>query len=396
MNSNKVKDLDNKYHMGVYKRLPLVLKKGEGVYLYDKDDKEYLDFAGGIAVNALGHNHPAVTEAIQEQAETLIHSSNLYYFEIQARLARLLVENSCADKVFFANSGAEANESAFKLVRRYFYNRDDERREIIVANNSFHGRTLATIAATAQPKYQKPFQPLPESFRVVPFDDLKALKKAISQKTAAIMLEPVQGEGGVKPASKQYLQGVRKLCNDRDLLFVLDEVQTGIGRTGSLFAHEHYEVKPDIFTSAKALGNGVPISCLLARGDVAEAFKPGDHATTYGGNPLVCRAAHSTVSTIINSGLPEKARRLGSYLWEGLENIASQYSWIKEVRGLGLLMGIEVEKSSRKILKKMIDRNVLVLVAGDNVVRFAPPLIIEKQHIDTVLTALEASCRELD
>ena len=396
MKSKEVKNLDNKYHMGVYNRLPIVLKEGKGVYLYDNDGEKYLDFAGGIAVNALGHNHPEVTEAIQKQAETLIHSSNLYYFEIQTRLTRLLVENSCADKVFFANSGAEANESAFKLIRRHFYNRDDGRREIIVAENSFHGRTLATIAATAQPKYQKPFKPLPESFKAVPFDDLKALKKAISPKTAAIMLEPVQGEGGVKPASKDYLQGVRELCNDRDILLVLDEVQTGIGRTGSLFAHERYDIKPDIFTSAKALGNGVPISCLLARGEVAEAFKPGDHATTYGGNPLVCRAAHSTVKTIINSGLPEKARKMGEFFREGLKDIAAQYSWIEEVRGLGLLLGIEVEKSSKKILKKMIEKNVLILAAGDNVVRFAPPLIIEKKHAEKTLASLETVCQKLD
>ena len=396
LESKDVKKLEEEYHMGVYNRLPIVLEKGEGVYLYDNEGREYLDFAGGIAVNSLGHNHPDVTEALQDQAEKLLHSSNLYYFEIQSRLARLLVENSCADRVFFANSGAEANEGALKLARRYLYNRDDDRREVLVAQNSFHGRTLATLAATAQPKYQKPFGPLPSGFKEVAFDDLAALEEAVSEETAAIMLEPVQGEGGVKPASQDYLEGVRELCDQEDLLFILDEVQTGIGRTGRLFAHEHYGVKPDIFTSAKALGSGVPISCLLARGEVAEAFAAGDHATTFGGNPLACRAAHCTVSTIVESDLMEDVRGLSGYFLEGLEELAGEYDWINEARGLGLLLGIEVEKSPKDILQKMIERNILTLVAGENVVRFAPPLIIEREHVDEVLSALDSVCRELD
>ena len=395
MQTDKVKELDEKYHMGVYNRLPLVIKEGKGVYLYDSEGEEYLDFAGGIAVNALGHDHPEVTEAIQEQSEKLLHSSNLYYFEIQARLARLLVENSSADKVFFANSGAEANEGALKLARRHFYNREDDRREVIVAENSFHGRTLATIAATAQPKYQKPFQPLPPKFSEVPFGDLEALERKISEETAAVMLEPVQGEGGVKPASRDYLAGVRSLCNEKDLLFILDEVQTGIGRTGSLFAHEKYEVKPDIFTSAKALGNGVPISCLLARGEVSEAFEAGDHATTFGGNPLACRAAYSTVNTILDSDLLSHVDEIGSYFRNKLEEIALEFDQVNQARGMGLLLGLEVENSPGDILQSMLEKNVLVLTAGDSVVRFAPPLIIEKDHVDKVVAVLKKTLYEL-
>ncbi|MFW6301748.1 MAG: acetylornithine/succinylornithine family transaminase, partial [Bacillota bacterium] len=285
MNKTENINLENKYHMNLYNRIPLVIEKGDGVYLYDNEGNKYLDFAAGIAVNSLGHNDPDVTEAIKVQAEKVIHGSNLYYYQSQNQLAEILVNNTSVDKVFFANSGAEANEAAFKLTRRYFHNKNQEKYEIIVADHSFHGRTLAALAATDRPKYQKPFKPLPAGFKVVPFNNLEATKQAVTDKTAAIMVEPVQGEGGVRPASQEYLSGLRRLCDQKGILLIFDEVQTGIGRTGKFFAHQAYNIKPDIFTSAKALGNGVPISAMLARAQIAENFQPGDHATTYGGNP---------------------------------------------------------------------------------------------------------------
>ncbi|MFW5994376.1 MAG: aminotransferase class III-fold pyridoxal phosphate-dependent enzyme, partial [Halanaerobiaceae bacterium] len=272
MNKTENINLENKYHMNLYNRIPLVIEKGDGVYLYDNEGNKYLDFAAGIAVNSLGHNDPDVTEAIKVQAEKVIHGSNLYYYQSQNQLAEILVNNTSADKVFFANSGAEANEAAFKLTRRYFHNKNQEKYEIIVADHSFHGRTLAALAATDRPKYQKPFKPLPAGFKVVPFNNLEATKQAVTDKTAAIMVEPVQGEGGVRPASQEYLSGLRQLCDQKGILLIFDEVQTGIGRTGKFFAHQAYKIKPDIFTSAKALGNGVPISAMLARDKIAENF----------------------------------------------------------------------------------------------------------------------------
>ena len=318
MQTNEIIGLENKYHMNLYNRIPLVLERGNGVYLYDNEGNSYLDFAAGIAVNSLGHNDPDVTKAIKDQAEKLIHGSNLYHYESQNKLAKILVGNSSADRVFFANSGAEANEAALKLTRRYFYNQNQPKHEIIVADRSFHGRTLATLAATDRPKYQKPFQPLPTGFKVVPFNDLKAAEEAITSETAAIMVEPVQGEGGVRPASQDYLTGLRKLADEKNILLIFDEVQTGIGRTGHFFAHQAYGVEPDIFTSAKALGNGVPISALLAKEKVAKSFQPGDHATTYGGNPLVCSAALATVNKIIQPDFLSSVRETGQYLKESL------------------------------------------------------------------------------
>ncbi len=394
MQTNEIIGLENKYHMNLYNRIPLVLERGNGVYLYDNEGNCYLDFAAGIAVNSLGHNDPDVTKAIKDQAEKLIHGSNLYHYESQNKLAKILVENSSADRVFFANSGAEANEAALKLTRRYFYNQNQPKHEIIVADRSFHGRTLATLAATDRPKYQKPFQPLPTGFKVVPFNDLKAAEDAITPETAAIMVEPVQGEGGVRPASQDYLTGLRKLADEKNILLIFDEVQTGIGRTGHFFAHQAYGVEPDIFTSAKALGNGVPISALLAKEKVAKSFQPGDHATTYGGNPLVCSAALATVNKIIQPDFLSSVRETGQYLKESLENLSEEVSWLGPVRGMGLLLAVKTGDKTKELMTALRKQGILVLTAGEDLLRFAPPLIIKKEEIDQFIKVFKSLVKD--
>ncbi len=394
MQTNEIIGLENKYHMNLYNRIPLVLERGNGVYLYDNEGNSYLDFAAGIAVNSLGHNDPDVTKAIKDQAEKLIHGSNLYHYESQNKLAKILVGNSSADRVFFANSGAEANEAALKLTKRYFYNQNQPKHEIIVADRSFHGRTLATLAATDRPKYQKPFQPLPTGFKVVPFNDLKAAEDAITPETAAIMVEPVQGEGGVRPASQDYLTGLRKLADEKNILLIFDEVQTGIGRTGHFFAHQAYGVEPDIFTSAKALGNGVPISALLAKEKVAKSFQPGDHATTYGGNPLVCSAALATVNKIIQPDFLSSVRETGQYLKESLENLSEEVSWLGPVRGMGLLLAVKTGDKTKELMTALREQGILVLTAGEDLLRFAPPLIIKKEEIDQFIKAFKSLVKD--
>mgnify|MGYP006272159785 CR=1 FL=1 len=387
---------DREYFMDVFGERTMVAEKGEGVYLYDNEGRKYLDFSAGIAVNALGHNHPRVTKAIKEQAENLIHASNIYYFEIQTKLSELLVENTCADKVFYANSGAEANEGALKLARKYFKKKEEDKYEIIATSDSFHGRTLATLAATGQEKYQKPFTPLPAGFSFVPYNDLEAVKEEVTEHTAAIMVEPIQGEGGVNPASQEYLQGLRDLCDEHDILLIFDEVQTGIGRTGSLFAYQEYNIEPDIFTSAKALGNGVPVSALLARGEVADAFEPGDHASTFGGNPLACRAAYATLETILEEDIIANVKKVGTYFKEELYNLAEEYELLADVKGKGLMIGVEVDIDPQLIRDKMFEKNILILKAGHNVLRFVPPLIIQQEHVDRVIDKLGEVLTELN
>ncbi|MGM0502346.1 MAG: aspartate aminotransferase family protein [Bacillota bacterium] len=389
MNTEEIIEADKKYFMNVFGERTMVAERGEGVYLYDNQGNKYLDFSAGIAVNSLGHNHPKVTAAIKDQAENLLHASNLYYFEIQSKLSKLLVENTCADKVFYANSGAEANEGALKLARKYFKKKNKKKYEIIATSKSFHGRTLATLAATGQEKYQKPFTPLPEGFSFVPYNDLAAVEERISEQTAAIMVEPIQGEGGVNPASREYLEGLREICDANDILLIFDEVQTGIGRTGSLFAYQNYQVEPDIFTAAKALGNGVPVSALLARGKVADAFEPGDHASTFGGNPLACRAAYTTLKTILDEDIITQVRETGTYFKEKLTDLEEQYDLITAVKGTGLMLGVEVDCNPQLIRDQMLEKNVLILKAGKNVLRFVPPLIINTGHVDEVVAKLE-------
>ncbi|MEE8282040.1 MAG: aspartate aminotransferase family protein, partial [candidate division NC10 bacterium] len=338
----------DRYLANTYARFPVVLERGEGCRVWDVEGKEYLDFVAGIAVCALGHCHPAVVQAVQAQAAKLLHVSNLYYIEPQIRLAELLCEHTFADRVFFCNSGAEANEAAIKLVRKYAKeHRSPERTEIITMEGGFHGRTVATITATAQAKYQMGFEPLLPGFRYVPFDDLAAVERAVGPRTAAILVEPIQGEGGIRVPTEGYLQGLRKLCDDTGPLLIFDEVQTGIGRTGRLFAYEHWGVEPDIMALAKALGGGLPIGAMLAKEEVAASFTPGTHAATFGGNPLVTAAAFATLKTVLEEDLAARSAEMGGHLLHELQTVQAAHRAVKMVRGKGLLIGVELDREVR-------------------------------------------------
>jgi len=331
----------DRYLMNTYARSPISIVRGRGSKVYDLEGREYLDFVAGIAVNVLGHGHPDLVAAIQKQAQQLLHASNLYYTEPQTKLAKMLVEHSFAKKVFFCNSGAEANETAIKLARRYAHQKyGAERYEIITMLQSFHGRTMATLTATGQEKVQKGFEPLLPGFTYVPFNNLSAVEQAVSSKTAAILLEPVQGEGGVRVADKSYLKGLRELCRQRDLLLIFDEVQTGVGRTGTLFAYEQLGVAPDVMTLGKGLGGGLPIGACLATEEAAAALEPGTHASTFGGNPVSCAAGLAVLRTLLEGRVLEHGRRMGDYLAHGLQDIKDRLPIVKEVRGLGLLQGM--------------------------------------------------------
>ncbi|MDD4767706.1 MAG: acetylornithine transaminase [Desulfotomaculaceae bacterium] len=390
MNTKDIVKLGDKYLMRNYGRIPLAPVKGDGARLWDADGKEYLDFVSGIAVNALGHCNLAVVEAICEQAKKLMHCSNLYYIEPQALLAKMLVENSVMDKAFFCNSGAEANEAAIKLARKYAkLKHGSEKVEIITAHNSFHGRTLATITATGQPKYQKGFEPLPGGFKYVPFNDLQALTEAVGPETCAVMLETIQGEGGVNVAAKEYINGVKKLCKKFGALLIFDEVQTGIGRTGRLFAYEHYDVKPDIITLAKALGGGFPIGAMLARGEAAKVFQPGDHASTFGGNPLACAAALATLEEIIEGEVVEYTNTVGEILYSELEKLREKYEYVKDIRGKGLLVGMELSIEGKKIVDACQEKGLLINCVGGHVLRFIPPLIVSSTEVRQAIGILD-------
>ena len=326
MTTNEVFEESRKYIMNTYKRLPLFIVKGRGNRVYDAEGKEYLDFVSGLAVNNIGHCNPRVTVAFQKQAQRLVHTSNLFYTEPQVKLAKLLVENSFADKVFFCNSGAEANEAAIKLIRKYSSGKETGRYEIITALNSFHGRTMATLTATGQDKFHKGFEPLVPGFSYVPFNDIAAVEKAINDKTAAVMIEPIQGEGGVNIPDRDYLKRLREICDFNGILLALDEVQTGIGRTGKLFAYQHTGIEPDIMTLAKGLGGGLPIGAMLAKDHVASAFTPGTHASTFGGTPLVCSAAVEVMKILTEDEIIlDNCRRMGSYLVDELNNLKLKY-----------------------------------------------------------------------
>lgn len=399
MELNEIMELDKKYFMNTFgNRTPVCFEYGKGINLWDTEGKKYYDFFAGIAVSALGHSHPKLVNAIKEQAEKLIHVSNLYYIESQAKLAKLLVENSCAGKVFFANSGAEANEGAIKLARIYFKKKNlPHKFEIITLEKSFHGRTLATIAATGQDKYQKPYSPLTPSFLKVPINDLEALEKAINDSTCAVMIEPIQGESGVNMTSVEYLKGVRELCDKKGIFLIFDEVQCGLGRTGKLFAYEHFGVEPDIFTLAKALGGGFPIGALLAKEHVASAFEPGDHGSTFGGNPLACSAGYAVMETMLEEKLPENAERMGNYFIDKLNQLSQKHKFITEVRGKGLMIGIQISIAKAKEIKdKCFEKGYLMGNVGSNVLRVLPPLIINTQDIDRLIEVLDDVLCEFD
>lgn len=377
------------YLMQTYARQPLSIVRGRGTKVYDLEGREYIDFVGGIAVNILGHGHPGLVQAIQRQAAQLIHASNLYYTEPQVKLAQMLVDQSFADKVFFCNSGAEANEAAIKLARRYSHDKYGAGRfEIVTMKNSFHGRTMATLTATGQEKVQKGYEPLLPGFSYVAFNNLEELEQAVTDKTAAIMLEPIQGEGGVYVADREYLKQVRDLCARKDVLLIFDEVQTGMGRTGTLFAYEQLGVQPDIMTLAKGLGGGVPIGACLATDFVAKAFSPGSHASTFGGNPLACAAGLAVCRALLEGRVLEQARRMGEYLAKGLADCKERHRVVREVRGLGLLQGIELDLDGKVVVSECLARGILINGIGEHVVRFMPPLIITQQEIDRLLDTL--------
>src|SRR5262245_24517347 len=390
MNNREVAEVTGKYVAQTYARYPIALVRGKGVRVWDAVGKEYLDFLAGIAVNSLGHCHPAVVRAIQQQSRKLIHVSNLYHILPQAELAQELCRHSFADRVFFCNSGAEANEAAIKLARRYGAEHLGGKYEILSAHNSFHGRTLATLTATGQEKVRAGYDPLPPGFRQIPFNDLKAVEEAIDeQKTAGILVEPIQGEGGINVPDEEYLRGLRELCNRRGLLLIFDEVQTGMGRTGKLFGYEHFGVTPDIMTLAKALGGGLPMGAMLAREMVAKSFVPGSHASTFGGNPLACSAGLAVMRTLLQGGVLKNCAKMERVFLRELKRIRERFSFIKGIRGKGLILGLELEMEGAKIVDACMEEGLLINCTAYKVLRFVPPLTIKQREIEQGLAIVE-------
>ena len=383
------KDLESKYYMFLVRRQPMVLERGEGARVWDVDGKEYLDFTSGWAVNNVGHCNEAVADAIAKQARTLLQTSNQFYSIPQLKMAEILVENSCLDKIFICNSGAEANEGAIKLAKKYGKKNKDGAFGIITALNSFHGRTMMNVSATGQPHYQELFEPIPTGFTHVPFNDLDAIKSATNENTVAVMLEPVQGEGGVNIPDAEYLPGVRTWCDQNNILLIFDEVQTGLGRLGTLFGYQNFEVEPDIITLAKGLGGGVPIGAFMAK-DSACAFDPGDHGSTFGGNPLTCAAAHASTKYIIDSNVSESAAKRGEYLGEGLRKIQANHEFITDVRGMGLLWAVEFDSDiTPEVIAACNESGLLMNPMRPNTIRLMPVLTITTAEIDEALDRLE-------
>ncbi|MCJ7515211.1 MAG: aspartate aminotransferase family protein [Dehalococcoidia bacterium] len=382
-------ELEQKLFMRTIKRLPITLIRGKGARVWDTEGKEYLDFVAGWAVNSLGHCHPVVVKALTEQAKTLIQVSNQFYSIPQVQLAKLLIDNSCLDRVFFCNSGAEAVEGAMKLARRYGKLHLNGAYEIITTYGSFHGRTLATVAATGQDKFQQPYIPLPDGFVNVDYDSIEAIKAATTARTCAVMVEPIQGEGGVNVPHDEYLKEIRAWCDEQGILFILDEIQTGIGRIGSLFGYEQYGVEPDIMALAKGLGSGVPIGVFLAK-ERASVFAPGEHGSTYGGNPLVCAAGVATLKFIIDNDIPGKVKELGQYFVSDLEKLKAKFSFITEIRGRGLLLALKFSDNlAEELVLACLKEGLLVNAVKPDTLRFIPPLIISEQDIDEALSILE-------
>lgn len=388
-NLNEIIDADKKYYMNTFgERTKVVFEKGDGIKLFTPEGEVFYDFMAGIAVNALGHCHKKYTEALKNQLEKLVHTSSLYYVENQALAAKKLVEASAFDKCFFANSGAEANEGAIKLARKYFYNKNIDKFEIISLKNSFHGRTITTATATGQEKYRKPYAPLTPGFEYAEINNIDSVKAKITPHTAAIMLEFIQGESGVNICSEDFVKEIRKICDEENILLIADEVQTGMGRTGKMFAYQHYNVEPDIMTLAKALGGGVPIGAVLAKNNVADAFSPGDHGTTFGGNPFCTAAAIAVMNIFEEEKIVENSENMGKYFIEKLKNMPQKF--IGEIRGKGLMIGVEFNAPIAQAVKnKLFENHILVGAVHDDILRILPPLIIKKEEIDLFVEKLE-------
>ncbi|MBN1276109.1 MAG: aspartate aminotransferase family protein [Deltaproteobacteria bacterium] len=391
------KDMADRYMFQTYSRLPVTLVRGDGCRVWDEDGREYLDFISGIAVCALGHSSPLVTGVLEEQSRKLIHVSNLFYTRPQAELSQLLVENSFADRVFFCNSGAEANEAAIKLARRYANEKYENQRHVIISmENSFHGRTMATLSATGQKKIQAGYDPLLQGFKFVPFNDIDRLDEAMDESVCAVIMEPLQGEGGIVCPQSGFLKDVRRLCAERHALLIFDEVQVGMGRTGRLFCHEHYGVTPDIMTLAKALGNGLPVGAMLSTEDISRSFGPGSHATTFGGTPLVTAVSLAVLKSLIHDGWIEHCRDVGEYFQGGLQDLRRKYGFVKDVRGLGLILGMELDRPGAPVVAECLEEGFLINCVQDKVLRFIPPLIISKKEIDLLLDTLDRVLNNLN
>ncbi len=389
MEKEKVIENYQQYVVGSYMRSGLVFVKGKGSYLWDIDGKKYLDFFPGWAVSGIGHCHPNVSNAIKEQAEILIHIANNHYHPWQGLLAKQLSKISFGGKVFFCNSGAEANESAIKLAR--LYGHESGRYKIISMENSFHGRTLATVTMTGQPKYSKPFEPLPEGFSYVPFNDFETLKQGIDDKTIGVIIEPVQGEGGINVADKRYLKKVSSLCKEKDVLLIFDEVQTGFGRTGMFFAYQHFDVTPDIMTLAKTLGGGFPVGAMIAKKEIADLMVPGTHASTFGGGPLACRSCLAVIDTIEHERLLHNVKIMGGYLMKKLFSLQQKHSIIRDVRGLGLMLAIEIEGQGTDVVEICAQKGLLINCTHNNVLRIMPAITTNKMEIDTAVNIIDES-----
>ena len=396
MKQGSLIELGKEFTMNTYNRFSLVIERGEGNCLFDIDGKRYLDFASGIAVNALGYGNKELAHNLENQLSKVVHCSNLYWNEPAIKLAQTLVTNSCFDKTFFCNSGTEAVEAALKLAKKYGKTvKGEECFEIISMEHSFHGRTLGSISVTGQTKYQKDFTPLLEGIKHSPYNDFALLEKVITDKTCAIILEPIQGEGGIHPADADFLRKVRTLCNDKEIALVFDEVQCGIGRTGTLFAYQNYDIEPDIIALAKGLGGGLPIGAMLANKKFSNVFQPGDHAATFGGNPLSCSAANTVIDFLVNKDLLLNVKEQGKYLKNSLLELQGKFNVIKEIRGMGLMQGMELTIPAVEIVKKAMDKGLLLVGAGANVVRFVPPLTIKSEEIDTAMEILSTVLKEL-
>jgi acetylornithine/N-succinyldiaminopimelate aminotransferase len=382
--------------MKTYGRYQIVLDKGDGVYLYDTDGKEYLDFCAGIAVFALGYNNKKYNDALKNQIDKLIHTSNYYYNEPAAKAATAVKKATGMDRVFFTNSGTEANEGAIKLARKYYYEKKGAAdSEIIAMGHSFHGRSIGSLSVTGTKKYREPFEPLIGGVKWAEFNNLESVRSQIDEKTSAIILETVQGEGGIYPAKPEFIKGIRELCDEHDLVMILDEVQCGMGRTGTMYAYEQYGVKPDIVTTAKALGCGVPVGAFCATEKVASAFKPGDHGTTYGGNPLVCAAVAKVFELFEEEKILENVKSVGNYLYKKLDEVAAKYDFITDHRGVGLMQGLEFNMNVKDIIADCINSGLILISAGTNIIRFVPPLVISNEDVDKMIVILEGVLSKL-